>query len=206
MKHLPGSLAAQIKATCQKHVSRGNILSTSYKDTLKSMQVHNVNFYNHFLLPLIKVGLSLQEGDKTVTQMLRNNKLSWFRKGMEEQKQRYTSVRIKNERENRKIWSLERRKVWAEREHRRGHESKLPWCAKGESKQKVHLPISDELSCRWISHAGWDEERLKVQTPGFRAISPREQLCHGAVTEHGAERPMCHCLGLTATAAQPNGE
>lgn len=102
-KHLPGSLAAQIKVTCQKHVSRGNMLSTSYKDTLQSMQVHNVNFYNHFLLLLIKVGLSLQKGDKTVTQMLRNNKLSLFGKGTEEQKQRYTSVRIKNERENRKI-------------------------------------------------------------------------------------------------------
>lgn len=79
------------------------MLSTSYKDTLQSMQVHNVNFYNHFLLLLIKVGLSLQKGDKTVTQTLRNNKLSLFGKGTEEQKQRYTSVRIKNERENRKI-------------------------------------------------------------------------------------------------------
>lgn len=86
MKHLPGSLAAQIKAACQKYISRGIMLNTSYKDTLQSMQVHNVNFYNHFLLLLIKVGLSQQKGDKTATQKLRNDKLSLFRKEMEEQK------------------------------------------------------------------------------------------------------------------------
>jgi len=43
------------------------MLSTSYKDTLESIQeVHNVNFYNHLLLLLIKVGLPLQKGNKTV--------------------------------------------------------------------------------------------------------------------------------------------
>lgn len=89
MKHLPRSLAAQVKATCQKRASRGNVLSTSYKDTPQSMQVGGAQ--HEFLQALAFAldqswSISAKRDQNCIIQVLRNKKCSLFRKGREEQK------------------------------------------------------------------------------------------------------------------------
>lgn len=86
MKHLPRSLAAQIKATCQKHAFRGNMQGTSYKDTQEYASAQ-CEFLQPFAFAIDQSwSLSAKREQNCVTQMPRNNKCALFRKGREEQK------------------------------------------------------------------------------------------------------------------------
>lgn len=98
----------------------------------------------------------------------------------------------KNEMDNRKIWSLERRKVWAKRSTDVDMKANFHGMLREESKQRVHLCPRAVLQVLWA----------EVQPP---AISPGQRLCHRAGTEQelSSQGPL---PGLTATAAQPGGE
>lgn len=181
----------------KKQYAKGQLQSHSMEYT-RSAQCE---FLQPLLLLLIKVGLSLQKGNKPVSlKCLETRNVLCSEK--EGRNRRCTSVRIKNERESRKNWSLARKKMPAERDHRHGHENKFPSCTEEESKRKfISLSV---MSCpagesgrlcgmrggwSWsLQHFWYNSGKvLDSLVQSVTYVGPGKQPCHTVATGHAAE-------------------
>lgn len=166
MKHLPRSLASQIKATCQKCASRSNMLSTSYKDTHRVHKKCTMWISTTITFTVDQSwSIPAKREQNWVTQMLRNKKCSLFRKGKEKQKM-HISENKKWKGEQGKLIFREKKDASREELHTWTWKQ-VPIMHRGKIQEKVHLCTSDELSCRWIRHAVWDEGWLKLKPLAF---------------------------------------
>lgn len=145
-----------------------------------------------------------------IAQILRNKKCSLFRKGWEEQKLRWTSVRIRNERESRKMWSLQRKKC-----QQRGTtdtDTKQSFCGalrKNPNRRFISVPV---MNCPAGESAMLCGEGVAVvQAPSISVTtltvlaSPAQSVtCVGPGKQPHHKQlsvSMCHCPGLTEPAS-----